>query len=71
VAGASVEHVYGGYPDRTPPTGFALTRDDGSYVLCGYNDDHGQLVRVRKPGYRTAIQEIRASWVVDVELVPE
>jgi hypothetical protein len=66
---ASVEHLYGDGQSGSP-TGFTLTRADGSYVLCGYMDDFGQAVRVRKDGYRTGVQSIGPSWRrIDVELV--
>jgi hypothetical protein len=70
VAEASVEHFYGDGRSGDP-TGFTLTRSDGSFVLCGYFDDYGKAVRVRKDGYRTSIQSI-ASWPpvrTDVDLV--
>jgi hypothetical protein len=65
---ASVEHLYGDGRSGDP-TGFTLTNGDGYYVLCGYYDDFGQAVRVRKHGYRTGIQSIGPSWRIDVELV--
>ena len=68
IAEASVEHLYGD-GQSGDPTGFTVTNADGYYVLCGYDDDYGQAVRVRKKGYHTAIQQIGPSWRVDLELV--
>lgn len=64
---ASVEHLYG---DGTSgdPTGFTVTNAAGYYVLCGYDDDYGQAVRVHKNGYGTSIRSIGPSWKVDFEL---
>ena len=70
VAEASVEHLYGD-GQSGDPTGFTVTNANGFYVLCGYDDDYGQAVRVRKAGYRTGIQSIGPSWTIDVELVRE
>jgi len=76
VAGASVEHFY--RRDEMHPTGFTLTQDDGSYVICRYGpdeagDDEIQLIRVRKTGYRTALRQLEewSSTRADVELVRE
>lgn len=70
VAEASVEHLYGD-GQSGDPTGFTVTNANGFYVLCGYDDDYGQAVRVRKKGYRTGIQSIGPSWTIDVQLVRE
>ena len=37
--------------------------------VCGYWDDYGQAVRVRKDGYRTAVQSFGPSWRIDFEVV--
>jgi hypothetical protein len=70
VAEASVEHFYGDGLSGDP-TGFTLTNADGYYVLCGYCDDYGQSVRVRKDGYRTSIESFGPSLEIDFELVRE
>jgi hypothetical protein len=64
------EHFYGD-SQSGDQTGFALTTADGSYVLCGYWDDHGQSVRVRKDGYRTSIESFGLSSMIDFKLVRE
>jgi hypothetical protein len=70
VSGATVEHWYGPPGDGTfgNPTGFTVTNAEGYYALCGYQDDYGQWVQVRKDGYRTNRQSIGASWRIDLEL---
>ena len=68
VTSALVEHLYGD-GQSGDPTGFTLTTADGHYVLCGYWDDYGQAVRVRKDGYRTSIRSFGPSWRIDFELV--
>ncbi len=67
VVGASVEHLYGDGRSGDS-TGFTLTDVSGHFVLCGYNDDYGQAVRVSKDGYRT---EVRSLWLssMNFELV--
>jgi len=70
IAEASVEHFYGG-GQSGDPSGFTLTNADGLYVLCGYWDDFGQLVRVRKAGYRESTQEFGSSMRIDFDLAPE
>jgi hypothetical protein len=67
VSQASVEHFYGDGTSGTP-TGFTVTNTDGYYVLCGYQDDYGQSLLVRKDGYRTSRQSIGASSRIDLEL---
>lgn len=68
VSEATVEHFYGDGRSGTP-TGFTVTNTDGYYVLCGYQDDYGQSLLVRKDGYRTSRQSIGASSRIDLELV--
>ena len=58
VAGALVEHFYGSVGDGLLRVrmGFTLTNAAGEYALCGYFDDYGQVARVSKAGYQTAVQ---------------
>ena len=68
VGEAIVEHLY---VDSEDPTGYTETTADGRFALCAYWDDYGQSIRVRKRGYRTAIEEIKASQIMNFELARE